>query len=117
MACKDDRIFQFENGQGAATYKLKVSGPTGAFSATARFDDCDTPPEQSWPSTEIEAPAEKLQALEGANAYVVSVTVKCTATKKQKIKVAASVDDESYCREIACVADEFERIVHFIKRT
>lgn len=117
MACKDERIFQFKSGAGAATYRLRVSGPAGAFTATARFLDVDTPPEQHWAATEIVAPAEKTEALEEANGYVVSVTVKCVATKPQKIKVEASVDGESYCREVPCVADVFQRIVHFIKRT
>lgn len=116
MACKDERIFQFPNGAGAATYRLKVSGPTGAFTASARFLDVDTPPEQLWPQSEIVVPAEKVVALEGANAYVVSVTIKCVATKPQRIKVEASVDKHAYCREVACNADTFQRIVHFIKR-
>lgn len=117
MACKDERIFQFKSGEGAATYRLRVSGPVGAFTATARFLDVDTPPEQQWAAIEIVAPAEKVEPLEPANGYVVSVIVKCVATKSQKIKVEASVDDEAYCREVPCVADAFQRIVHFIKRT
>lgn len=117
MACNSERIYQFKNGTGNATYTLKVNGPVGAFTASARFSDVDTPPDQYWPASEIVDPAEKREPLEGANGYVVSIEIKCVTTKNQKIKVEASVGTEKYCREIACVKDSFQRVVHFIKRT
>lgn len=117
MACNSERIYQFKSGAGNETYTLKVSGPVGAFTASARFSDVDTPPIQYWPASQIVAPAEKREPLERANGYVVSIEVKCVTTNAQTIKVEASVGSEKYCREIACVKDSFQRVIHFIART
>jgi len=117
MACNSYRIFQFKDGAGAATYKVKVSGPKGAFTASADFLDVDSPPAEHWPPAEIIAPAEKEHALEAGNGYVVTIMTQCVTTRPDPIKVEASVDNEQYCREIPCSQGKFERVVHFIRRT
>jgi len=117
MACNSERIFQFKDGAGAGHYTVTVSGPKGAFTATADFLDVDTPPSEHWPPDLIIDPAEKDRPLEGGNAYVVTVVVQCVTTKPDPVTVEARVDSEQYCREIACVQGRFERVIHFIKRT
>ena len=98
MACNNDRVFQFKDGAGAGHYKVKVSGPKGAFTATADFLDVDTPPSEHWPPELIIHPAEKDRPFEGENAYVATVVVQCVTTTPDPVKVEASVDSERSCQ-------------------
>src|SRR5690349_2091098 len=101
MACDSERIHQFPTAAGAARYRLKVSGPKGAFTAVADFLDVDTPPAEHWTAAEIMHPKEKRHEVEATRAYVVSVVVHCVATSEQPVKVEAAVGDAEYCRQIA----------------
>lgn len=117
MPCIDDRIYQFPNGAGPATYTLTVSGPAGAFTASAEFTSPDKPV-QYWDPSEIVAPAIKAEPVAADSTCAVFITIYCVATRTEKIKVEATLDGTSYCRHISCVAGQTEpAVIHFVRRT
>ncbi len=116
MACIDERIHQFPTGAGPETYTLTVSGPGGAFSASAELQAGGSSSSDSWKPSEIIAPAEKVKQLAADNAYVIETQVTCVATRTKPIRVKASLGAEKYCHEIPCVAGKTLTVINIIVR-
>jgi hypothetical protein len=116
VACSEDRIHQFPDGPGPATYSLTVSGPKGAFSASAELQVGGESSPVLWDPEEILAPEKKVEVLPGDNAYVIQVQVACIVNRQKKIKVEATLGDDEYCYEIGCVKGEARTVLNIVVR-
>jgi hypothetical protein len=116
VPCNEPRIFQFPDGHGPADYTLTISGPKGAFTASAEFLAGGAGYPEYWPPSEVLAPAKKIKRVFADNACVVQIPIFCVATKSTPIRVEATLGLDTYCHEIPCVADQTPTVINIMVR-
>lgn len=113
MSCDDEKRREFTKIPAGSTYSVSVAGPAG-FGVLGYYDDGGNNALVKWKAADLR-PGPKTQTLLGSGlVHSVYLFVTIDPTKNISVKVEATVDGKSYCRNVTGKGTE-EVIVHVLR--